>query len=201
MKKGWIDLIIPFNTNRVKLTSAYGNRVLNGKNDFHHGYDLVGVGSTDVTAAVGGKVAVSRIITDKSNRTWEWGNYVCVHGDDGRYYYYCHLALRTVNKGDTVKVGDKLGVMGNTGYSFGAHLHFEVREKDGKTTVCPYEIIGIKNEVGTYIIPTKTQLEHDLDVLVKNGVINSPDYWKKISQGVKYMPELIHNMANALDKE
>ena len=145
-------MIIPFSTNSVKLTSPYGQRTLNGKTDFHGGYDLVGIGTTDVTAAVGGKVAVSRIITDKSNRTWEWGNYVCILGDDGRYYYYCHLASRAVNKGDTVKVGDKLGVMGSTGYSFGAHLHFEVREKNGRTTVNPETILGIPNKVGVYKI-------------------------------------------------
>lgn len=191
-------MVIPFSTERVKLTSGYGNRTLNGKTDFHSGYDLVGIGTTDVTAAVGGKVAVSRIITDKSNLTWQWGNYVCILGDDGRYYYYCHLASRAVNKGDTVKVGDKLGVMGNTGYSLGAHLHFEVREKDGKTTVNPETILGIPNKVGVYAVSTKSQLERDLDVLVAHGVIKTPAYWQKTAPTVKYLPELIHNMAEVL---
>ena len=80
-------MTVPFTTDRVRLTSGYGSRVLDGKTSFHAGYDLVGIGAHQVTAAIGGKVAVSRIVTDKSNRTWEWGNYVCVHGDDGRYYY------------------------------------------------------------------------------------------------------------------
>lgn len=143
-------IIIPFDTKEVKLTSPYGSRTLDGKTDFHAGYDLVGIGSHTVVAAVGGTVAVSRIVTDKSNLTWQWGNYVCVRGDDGRQYYYCHLASRAVEKGARVKVGDKIGVMGSTGYSFGAHLHFEVREKDGKTTVNPETVLGIPNRVGIY---------------------------------------------------
>ncbi len=191
-------MVIPFTTDRVKLTSGYGSRILDGKTDFHGGYDLVGVGSTDVTAAVGGKVAVSRIVTDKSNLTWQWGNYVCILGDDGRYYYYCHLASRAVNKGDTVKLGDKLGVMGSTGYSFGAHLHFEVREKDGKTTVSPETILGIPNKVGVYKNSAKSQLERDLDVLVTRGVIKTPEYWQQTAPTVKYLSELIHNMAEVL---
>ena len=191
-------MIIPFKASSVKLTSPYGSRTLDGKTAFHSGYDLVGVGSTDVTAAVGGKVVASRIITDKSNLTWQWGNYVCILGDDGRYYYYCHLASRAVNKGDTVKVGDKLGVMGNTGYSLGAHLHFEVREKDGKTTANPETILGIPNKVGVYAASAKSQLERDLDVLVARGVIKTPAYWQKAAPTVKYLPELIHNMAEVL---
>ena len=191
-------MTIPFTTDRVKLTSGYGSRTLDGKLGFHDGYDLVGIGSTDVTAAVGGKVVVSRMITDKSNRTWEWGNYVCVYGDDGRYYYYCHLALRAVSKGDTVKAGGKIGVMGNTGYSLGAHLHFEVREKDGKTTVSPETVLGIPNKVGVYKVPAKPQLDADLDVLVAHGVIKTPDYWRKTAPQVQYLPDLIHNMAEVL---
>ena len=191
-------MIIPFSTDRVKLTSPYGQRTLNGKTDTHSGYDLVGVGSTDVTAAVGGKVAVSRIITDKSNLTWQWGNYVCILGDDGRYYYYCHLASRAVSKGDTVTAGDKLGVMGSTGYSFGAHLHFEVREKDGKTTASPEMILGIPNKVGVYKIPAKSQLERDRDVVVAHGVIKTPEYWQQTAPKVQYLSKLIHNMAEVL---
>lgn len=192
-------MIIPFKTDRVKLTSPYGLRTLNGAPNHHLGYDLVGVGSNVVTAAVGGKVVVSRIITNKSNLTWQWGNYVCVRGNDGRFYYYCHLKSRSVKKGDAVKAGDEIGVMGNTGYSFGAHLHFEVRESDGRTTVCPEDILGIKNEVGTYIITTKTTLECDLDVLVKHKVIQSPEYWRGIASSVRYLPELLHNMASVLE--
>ena len=188
---------IPFKGERLKLTSGYGKRTLNGKANFHAGYDLVGVGSQNVTAAVGGKVAVSRIITDKSNRTWEWGNYVCVHGDDGRYYYYCHLAYRSVQKGATVRAGDVLGVMGSTGYAFGAHLHFEVREADGKTTVSPEAVLGIPNREGVYTAE-KATLDADLAKLVTAKVITSPDYWKKTAPTVRYLPELLHNMAEAL---
>ena len=44
--------------------------------------------------------------------------------------------------------GDHVGVEGNTGYSFGSHCHFEVRDKSG--AMDPTPILGIKNEVGEY---------------------------------------------------
>lgn len=186
---------IPFNTNAVKLTSPFGYRILNNKRDYHGGYDLVGIGSHDVVAVVGGTVMQSRIVTDKNNSTWQWGNYVCIKTADGQYHYYCHLKSRSVVKGQVVKAGTKIGVMGNTGYSFGAHLHFEVRAEDGKAKVCPESVLSIPNQVGTY---TKSQLDYDLEVLQKYNVINTPEYWRKTAPTVKYLPELIHNMAEEL---
>lgn len=41
----------------------------------------------------------------------------------------------------------------------------------------------------------KNPLKRDLKILVDNKVINSPDYWLKTAPTVKYLPELIHNMA------
>jgi hypothetical protein len=67
----------------------------------------------------------------------------------------CHLASRAVAKGQKVTKGQKLGVMGNTGYSFGAHTHFEVRKKGTTTTVNPSDVFGIPNKVtpeGEYYI-------------------------------------------------
>ena len=189
-------MIIPFKCNKVKLTSAFGYRVLNGKKEYHSGYDLVGVGSHEVVAAVPGKVIRSRIITDKNNLTWQWGNYVCVRGTDGYDYYYCHLASRAVSEGQTVKAGDKLGVMGNTGYSFGAHLHFEVRQ--GTRKIDPFTILGIPNKVGTYT--ARSQLETDLELLTKAGIINSPDYWLKNAGKLDHLITFIHNVAEYLRK-
>ena len=190
-------MIIPFNCNKVKVTSPYAVRTLDGVTALHTGYDLVGVGSWDVTAAVGGTVVQSRIILDKSNPTWQWGNYVCIKTVDGQYHYYCHMSSRAVEKGQIVMAGDKIGVMGNTGYSFGAHLHFEVRQPDGRTTICPEKILGIPNKVGTYEI---TQYEADLNTLVANGVINTPEYWINHKNDIQYLPNLIHNMAEVLNK-
>ena len=187
---------IPFKCDSVRLTSGYGKRVINGASDYHKGYDLVGVGSKEVTAAVGGTVTQSRIVTDKSNLTWQWGNYVTVKGDDGNYYYYCHLASRAVSKGQRVNAGDKIGIMGATGYVYGAHLHFEVRKSDGKTAISPEDILDIPNKVGTYT--KKVSLDDDLAVLVKHKVITTPEYWKQNSGKLQYLPELIHNMAEVL---
>ncbi len=185
----------PFKGESVKVTSRYGTRTLGGITESHGGYDIVGIGSQEVVAVEGGEVVQSRIVTDRSNATWEWGNYVCVKTDSGQYHYYCHLASRAVKKGQRVIFGDKIGVMGATGKVYGAHLHFEVRKSDGKTKISPETVLGIPNKVGAY---TRSTLDSDLEVLVKRGIINSPLYWKQIAAKVQYLPELIHNTAEEL---
>ena len=44
---------------------------------------------------------------------------------------YAHMSSRSVKKGDVVKKGQQLGLVGSTGYSTGPHLHFEII-KNGK---------------------------------------------------------------------
>lgn len=134
---------------KFKVTSPFGQRVLNGQTDNHKGIDVVGLTNKYVCAVVSGVVRSSCIVTDKSNRTWEWGNYVCINGDDGNRYYYCHLNKRLVSAGQRVNVGDHIGIEGNTGYSFGSHCHFEVRNSVG-VSIDPTPFLKVKNTVGTY---------------------------------------------------
>lgn len=56
----------------------------------------------------------------------------------------------------------------------------------------------IAEEVNKRLGVSISPLESDLDVLVQNKIINSPDYWKATAPTVKYLPELIHNMAEKL---
>lgn len=133
---------------KFKVTSKFGTRVLNGEWDNHKGIDVVGITDKYVCAAVGGRVVSSAIITDKNDLTWQWGNYVCVLGDDGRRYYYCHMSKRLVSVGRRVEAGEHLGIEGNTGYSFGSHCHFEVRENG--VSIDPAPFLGIPNACGTY---------------------------------------------------
>ena len=116
----------------------------------HDGLDIVGDDSRDILCPATGTVTASTIITNKNDLTWEWGNYVCVKDISGKKLYFCHMDSRTVKVGQSVKPGDKLGVMGNTGYSFGAHTHFEVRTGDNKQKLNPADYLGIPNAKGTY---------------------------------------------------
>ena len=131
---------------RNRITSGYR---LPDRPD-HNGLDIVGDDSKDVLGPVAGTVRGSTMITDKNDSTWEWGNYVRVDDGEGNRLFFCHLDSRAVKVGQKVNPGDKLGVMGNTGYSFGAHTHFEVRKSDGKTTLDPAAYLGIPNAKGTY---------------------------------------------------
>lgn len=125
-------MILPIEKGNIKITSKYGERILYGVPGFHSGLDIVGASSDNVVSVTNGTVLWSQMVTDRNNPSWEWGNYVAVMGEDGCTIYYCHLAKRCVKQGDRVKAGDLIGVMGNTGYSFGKHLHFEVRPKNVK---------------------------------------------------------------------
>lgn len=141
------ELYLPYN-GRVKLASKYGYRTLNGVYGWHAGVDLVGQDSKTILAPCDGKIVSSLIITDKNNKTWEWGNYVRLDRADGLKIFMCHMSQRLVTAGQTVKRGDPIGIEGNTGYSFGSHCHFEVRK--GSSSVDPTPYLGIKNEAGTY---------------------------------------------------
>lgn len=61
-----------------------------------------------------------------------YGNYVKIRHDNGYYTLYAHLKYGSVSvtKGERVIKGQQIAVMGNTGYSKGRHLHFEVRNKN-----------------------------------------------------------------------
>lgn len=104
------------------------------KGSRHNGIDLVGAGYTlDYVVAhsdgtVVGVVSNINYNTSKSGRRI-YGNYVKIKHDNGMYTLYAHLRYGSVavKVGDRVTKGTVLGYMGNTGYSFGAHLHFEVR--------------------------------------------------------------------------
>ena len=126
----------------------------------HNGIDLVGDDDKTVHAVAGGTVGFAGAVSKSAGGlTWQWGYYVRIDGNDGRKYYYCHLAAGSllVRAGQRVQAGTALGTMGNTGYSFGAHTHFEVRNAYG-TPIDPASYAGVRNVVGTY---TDTESEDD----------------------------------------
>lgn len=57
---------------------------------------------------------------------YAFGNWVCLDHGDGLYSAYAHLSQMTVSQGDEVGLGTLLGYTGNTGLSYGEHLHWAV---------------------------------------------------------------------------
>ena len=97
-------------------SSHYGPR----RRRFHYGLDLAQPTGEPIYAAFDGVVRIS-----KYNKSY--GNLVILHHANGLETYYAHMSKRNVVAGQQVKSGDVLGLCGNTGRSFGSHLHFEVR--------------------------------------------------------------------------
>ena len=94
----------------------------------HQGQDLIAAEGTPVVAPRGGVVKYVQYQAAGA------GYYVILDGDDeDRDYAFMHLREGSivVTEGQQVRTGDKLGEVGNTGRSSGAHLHFEVWEGGG----------------------------------------------------------------------
>lgn len=141
---------------KFRVTSPYGNRILGGKTEFHKGLDLVGESDTTVYAVSGGKVRTAF----QANGA---GNYAVVTQDDGKRIYYMHLKKFLVKNSAVVSVGEPIGIMGNTGNSFGAHTHLEIRPKGTSSESLDIsEYTGIPNKTGTYFYDPAENSEEEI---------------------------------------
>lgn len=140
---------LPFK-GRNRVTQPYTYSV-SGKTG-HGGIDIVGDENKTVYAVEAGTVTMISLWDGKTKKgTQSYGNLVVVTDAAGCRHYYAHLKSIAVSRGQAVSVGTQIGVMGNTGNSFGAHLHYEVRT--GQTTatrVNPADHCGVQNAKGTY---------------------------------------------------
>jgi murein DD-endopeptidase MepM/ murein hydrolase activator NlpD len=89
----------------------------------------------DIGAPRGTPIVASRsgtVMVANGSDEWgySWGYYVSIYHDSTYSTLYAHMSSVAVSAGQKVKKGDIIGYVGNTGYSFGNHLHFEVY-KDG----------------------------------------------------------------------
>lgn len=124
------------------ITSPYGKR----KDSWHGGVDVTGKNSKGthvldyITAHSDGKVVAARKDITGFVAGGSYGNYVIIDHGSGYRTVYAHMAYKsvTVNVGDTVKAGAVIGYMGNTGTSYGGHLHFEVRLNDERINPTEY---------------------------------------------------------------
>ncbi|WP_421381412.1 murein hydrolase activator EnvC family protein [Bacillus salacetis] len=106
------------------ITTEYGYDILNGQSRFHYGMDIAAGGNVPIVAAADGYVI-------KSHKSTSYGNVVYMtHSINGQTFttVYAHMSGSIVSSGQFVEKGQRIGTMGNTGYSFGQHLHFELHE-------------------------------------------------------------------------
>jgi murein DD-endopeptidase MepM/ murein hydrolase activator NlpD len=98
------------------ITDTFGTR--HGK---HKGIDIAAPEGEEIVSVSDGKVT-------KSYYSDSYGNVVFIEHPEGYETVYAHLSKRNVKEGETVKKGQVVGIIGNTGISTGTHLHFELHE-------------------------------------------------------------------------
>jgi murein DD-endopeptidase MepM/ murein hydrolase activator NlpD len=86
----------------------------------HAGLDIAAAEGTPIRAADSGRVALA-------GWTGGYGNYTCIQHTASMSTCYGHQSRLGTSTGASVQQGQVIGYVGNTGHSFGAHLHFEVR--------------------------------------------------------------------------
>ena len=117
-------------------SSPYGRkRYINGKWwGQHNGSDLKAPSGRQVVAMNSGKVVLSEYLATLR------GNCVVIDHGCNVFSLYLHLSKRQVAVGQNVGKGQNIGLVGSTGFSTGAHLHFEVRV--GWEPVDPYRVLA-----------------------------------------------------------
>lgn len=99
-----------------------------GGSDNHKGADIAAPRGTPIIASASGTVVTATY----HNSVFSYGNYVILDHGDGYRTLYAHMSAFAVKQGDVVQQGQIIGYVGDTGYSFGCHCHFEMFGPGGR---------------------------------------------------------------------
>lgn len=119
-----------------RVTSKYDYRTdpKTGLRTFHSGTDFAAPRGTIVYAAAAGLV-------EEAGLDGGYGKLIKINHMNGYETLYAHLSSIDVLPGYQVQKGSKIGTVGNTGYSTGSHLHYEIKfTSQGKTVSVNPEI-------------------------------------------------------------
>lgn len=113
-----------------RLTQGYGNTrfALSAyKGRWHNGIDFGAAIGTPIIAAEDGTI-LEVWDQDRYCKGGAYGKFIAIEHNNNLTTLYAHLSLfaENITKGDSVKRGDLIGYVGNSGYATGPHLHFTV---------------------------------------------------------------------------
>jgi murein DD-endopeptidase MepM/ murein hydrolase activator NlpD len=117
------------------INSRFGMRRLGGEGAArpHQGVDMAAPTGTGIFAAAEG------VVVRTGYQPEGYGRFVEVAHPNGMTTMYAHMSRVDVATGTAVGGGDRLGLVGSTGYSTGPHLHFEVRR--GGSPINPARVL------------------------------------------------------------
>ncbi|CAL2108399.1 bla regulator protein blaR1 [Tenacibaculum sp. 190524A02b] len=112
------------NATKNDITSHFGKKARHPKikkEKTHKGIDIKAKIGTPVFATADGVIS-------KASLEDKWGNLIVMTHTDGYETWYAHLDGFNVSENQKVKKGEVIGYVGNTGFSTGPHLHYEVKQ-------------------------------------------------------------------------
>jgi murein DD-endopeptidase MepM/ murein hydrolase activator NlpD len=117
---------------------GYRKSPFTGKKEFHQGLDISARKGTPVISPADGYVS-------KVSKSNSFGNYIEINHGYGYKTRYGHLSKALVKKGQAVKRGEQIALIGSTGRSTGPHLHYEVHRNNVPVDPKIYILDSLKN--------------------------------------------------------
>jgi len=144
-------LAYPVSKSSTRISQYYGKATCKTCGyTFHNGIDFAGSVGTPIYSAESGKV-----VGVGNEGKYYYGKWIAIQHDNGLTTLYGHLSSQKVKKGEKVKRGETIGLMGSTGNSTGPHLHFSVFTTSSFEIVDSTSVKGITVPIGAHINPAK----------------------------------------------
>lgn len=131
-------------------SQGYGKATWTKWYTFHNGIDFSDKVGTPIIAAADGKV-----LATGNNGRYAYGKWIAIDHGNGLVTLYGHLSSQKASKGESVKRGEVIGLMGSTGYSTGSHVHFTVFAKNSFDIVPSTKVGGLMLPTGAHVNPSK----------------------------------------------
>jgi len=122
------------NMTKDAITSIFGIKRRHPKSKkrvIHGGIDIRAKIGTPVIATANGTIS-------KASLEGDWGNLIIISHTNGYQTWYAHLNGFNIEKNKTVKKGEIIGYVGNTGLSTSSHLHYEVKHNGKRVNPIDY---------------------------------------------------------------